>query len=298
MLYSIRPSSGPFPYTRPRVADTVRYKLTLAYRGTRFHGWQAQTASPTWKGPPLESGQLRTVQAVVQEAIASVVGHPVAVVGASRTDAGVHAKGQVAHLDTTAVQIPAEGLLRAVNARLPGDVVIRRIEPVAPDFDAISHAVHKRYQYALWTRPHRHVFLEDLAFHRWQPLDLDAMRAAAAHFVGTHDFASFARPGHGREHTLRTVTGCEVAARGGLVVIGVSGRGFLWNQVRIMAGTLVEVGIGRFAPSDIPLMLSAKDRRAAGQTAPPHGLYLQWIEHAPPAPSPDPVSRPAKTDNP
>lgn len=257
----------------------MRYKLTLAYRGTRYHGWQAQTAGPTWKGEVPESGMLPTVQSVVEAALAAVVGHPVAVVGASRTDAGVHAKGQVAHVDTTAVQIPPEGLLRAVNARLPADVVLRQLQAVPAGFDAISHAVHKRYQYAVWNRPLRHVFLEDLAFHRWQRLDLDAMRAAAVHLVGTHDFASFARPGHGREHTVRTVTACDVAERGGLVVIGVAGSGFLWNQVRIMAGTLIEVGLGRFTPDDIPRMLEARDRRAAGQTAPPHGLYLQWIRH-------------------
>lgn len=257
----------------------MRYKLTLAYRGTRFHGWQAQAAGATWKGPPPESGQLRTVQSVVEAALASVVGHSVKVVGASRTDAGVHAKGQVAHVDTTAVQIPPEGLLRAVNARLPADVVLRQLVAVDADFDAIGQAVHKRYQYAIWNRPLRNVFLEDLAFHRWQTLDIPRMKAAARHLVGTHDFATFARPGHGREHTVRTVTACDVAERGGLVVIGVSGGGFLWNQVRIMAGTLIEVGLGRFSPDDIPRMLAERDRRAAGQTAPPHGLYLQWIRH-------------------
>jgi tRNA pseudouridine38-40 synthase len=261
------------------VPETIRYKLTLSYRGTHFHGWQTQPPSSTWKEEIPESGQLRTAQGVLSEAIAGVVGHPVIAVGSSRTDAGVHAKGQVAHFDTTATQIPAEGLRRAVNSRLPADLVVRELAPVHARFDAISDAVDKRYQYAVWNTEDRNVFADDLAFHRWQPLDLEAMREAAGHLVGTHDFASFARPGHGRATTIRTVLGCEVSRRGHLLVIAVRGTGFLWNQVRIMAGTLVEVGLGRFAASDVPLMLAAKDRRAAGSTAPAHGLYLQWIRH-------------------
>jgi tRNA pseudouridine38-40 synthase len=261
------------------VSSLVRYKLVIAYRGTRFHGWQIQTVSETWKSAHPEGGMLRTVQGVLSEAVSGVVGHPVTVVGSSRTDAGVHAKGQVGHFDTSAVQIPMEGLRRAVNARLPGDIVIREMERVGTEFDAISDAVHKRYQYVVWNAEERPIFMEDLAFHRWQELDVEAMRDAGGRFVGTRDFASFARPGHGRENTIRTVTGCEVSRRGKLLVIGVSGTGFLWNQVRIMAGTLIEVGIGRFRPEDVTLMLEAKDRRAAGQTAPAHGLYLQWIVH-------------------
>jgi tRNA pseudouridine38-40 synthase len=268
----------------------IRYKLTLAYRGTHFHGWQHQTPSSTWKGPTPDGGALRTVQGVLAECLGQVVGHPVQVTGSSRTDAGVHAKGQVAHFDTTAVQIPPDGLRRAANSRLPGDIVIHSIQQVqAPDvqqglrgFDAISDAVLKRYQYLIWNGENRNVFAEDLAFHRWQMLNIDAMDAAASHLVGTHDFASFARPGHGRESTVRTITSCSVASRGRQVVIGVVGTGFLWNQVRIIAGTLVEVGLGRFVPDDVPRMLAARDRRAAGQTAPPQGLYLQWIRHRDP----------------
>lgn len=258
---------------------SVRYKLVVAYRGTHFHGWQYQTASNTWKEDLPPGGVLRTVQGVLQEKFGEVVGHPVDVIGSSRTDAGVHAKGQVCHVDTTSVQIPVEGLRRAVNARLPGDVVIRTMEAVGPEFDAISDAVHKRYQYVVWNRPERNVFKEDLAFHRWQKLDVGNMAEAGKLLVGTHDFASFAKPGHGRESTIRTITGLDVSSWGGMVVMGVSGKGFLWNQVRIIAGTLVEVGLGRFSVEDVRGMLEAKDRRSAGSTAPAHGLYLQWIAH-------------------
>lgn len=257
-----------------------RYKLIIAYRGTRYHGWQRQAWLDTYKGGPRpdDGSGIPTIQEIVTRAIQSVVKHPVTLVGSSRTDAGVHAKGQVAHFDTDQVQIPPRGLRRAANARLPEDILIRGIEPVSADFDAVASVQSKRYQYFIWNAEDRPVFFADLAFHRFQkPLDVDAMRAAAGLLVGTHDFASFARPGHGRDNTVRTVHDCSVSSRGPRIVIGVEGSGFLWNMVRIIAGTLIEVGLGRFRADQIPAMLAARDRRAAGQTAPAHGLFLQWI---------------------
>jgi len=255
-----------------------RYKLLLAYRGTRYHGWQQQALLPTYKGPrPPPGCGIPTVQETLGKAIGAVVGHPVSVVGASRTDAGVHAKGQIAHFDTDQDQIAPENLRRAVNHKLPDDILIRRIEPAPDSFDAITSAVSKRYQYFIWNARDRDPFSFDLCWHRWQTLDVPAMKAAAAHFVGEHDFASFARPTHGRQSSVRRVADCSVAARGARIVIGIEGSGFLWNMVRIVVGTLVEVGLGRYAPDDIPKMLAASDRRAGGSTAPPHGLYLQWI---------------------
>jgi tRNA pseudouridine38-40 synthase len=260
----------------------MRLKLTIAYRGTRYHGWQRQAANEFYKGPhPAEGAGIPTIQETLAGAIQSIVGHPILLVGSSRTDAGVHAKGQVAHFDTDQVQIPPEGLRRAANARLPEDILIRSVEPVPETFDAISGTVSKRYQYVVWNAPDRPVFGADLAFHRWQKLDIAAMRSAAGQLEGTHDFASFAKPGHGRENTVRTVHACRVSLRPPRVVIGVEGGGFLWNMVRIIAGTLVEVGIGRYSPADIPTMLAARRRLAAGRTAPAHGLYLQWIKHGP-----------------
>lgn len=267
-----------------------RYKLTLAYRGSRYHGWQTQAAIPaTYKGEPPPAGQgIPTVQEILTRALVSVVRHPVVVIGSSRTDAGVHAKGQVAQFDTDKTQIPLDGLRRAVNARLPDDILVRAIDPVPRDFDAVGWTASKRYQYCIWHAEDRPVMAPDLAWHRWQPLDVPAMRAAAAHLVGTHDFASFARPGHGREHTVRTVLACDVSYRKPRLVVGVEGTGFLWNMVRIIVGTLVEVGLGRRAADDVPKVLAAKDRRAAGGTAPAHGLFLQRIEFrdGPPAPAP------------
>lgn len=257
-----------------------RYKLTIAYRGTRYHGWQHQAANEYYKGPaPAEGHGIPTIQEIVSRALVTVVRHPVQLVGSSRTDSGVHAKGQVAHFDSTKTQIPPEGMRRAVNARLPDDILVRSIEPAPPGFDAILSTVGKRYQYFIWNTLDRSPLFCDLVWHRWQPLDVDAMKAAATHLVGEHDFASFARPGHKRINTVRTVLDCSVSQRGPRLVIGVEGAGFLWNMVRIMVGTLVEVGLGRFTPEDVASMLKARDRRSAGSTAPAHGLYLQWIRY-------------------
>jgi tRNA pseudouridine38-40 synthase len=256
-----------------------RYKLTLAYRGTRYHGWQSQPAMETYTGEPPPEGQgIPTIQEKVARAVQAIVGHPIQLIGSSRTDAGVHAKGQVAHFDTDQIQIPKDNLRKAVNHKLPGDILIRHAERVPQAFDALHSTIRKRYQYLIWNAYDRPVFFNDLAWHRWQKLDIEAMQEAAAQFVGRHDFASFARPGHGRENTMRTVFACEVSARPPKIVIGVEGSGFLWNMVRIMVGTLVQVGIHRHPPQCIAQMLEAKDRKTSGPTAPPHGLYLQWIQ--------------------
>jgi len=283
-------------HTYAGTVHVQRYKLIVAYRGTRYHGWQQQPALPTYKGerepgigvaPVGPTGpdtavespgeQIPTVQGELKKAIAEVVGHPMDVVGSSRTDAGVHAKGQVAHFDTDKVQIPVESLRRAVNHRLPSDILIRAIEPVSEAFDAIASTTTKRYQFLIWNHADRPLFFSDLAWHRWHYLDVPKIKLAARHLAGEHDFASFARPGHGRENTVRTVHACDISFRAPKLVIGIEGSGFLWNMVRIIVGTLVQVGIGRTQPEEIPDILAARDRRVAGPTAPPHGLYLQWI---------------------
>lgn len=256
-----------------------RFKMTLAYRGTRYHGWQFQFANSLYKGPkPAEGRGIPTVQEIVARATMYVLRHPITLVGSSRTDAGVHAKGQVAHFDTDQSQIPGEGMRRAINARLPDDIVIRSIEPVPDSFDAITSTISKRYQYFISNEYDRSPFFSELAWHRWQDLNSDAMAEAAPLLEGEQDFASFARPSHGRVNTVRIVHSVQVSRRGPKLVIGIEGSGFLWNMVRIMVGTLVEVGLGLFKPEDIPRMLEARDRRAAGSTAPPQGLYLQWIK--------------------
>jgi len=258
---------------------SVRYKLTIAYRGANYYGWQKQMPVVTWKGPKPPPGEgIPTIQEILSKKIAGVIGHPITLVGSSRTDSGVHAKGQVAHFDTYQTHIPPEGMRRSVNYRLPADILIRSIEAVPDSFDAISSTVCKRYQYFVWNAPDRNPLIPDICWHRWQPLDVEAMIEAAKVLVGEHDFTSFCKPGHHRVTTVRAVQECRVSKIGPKLVIGVAGNGFLWNMVRIMVGTLVEVGLGHHTPADVSAMLAARDRRVAGATAPPEGLFLQWIK--------------------
>ncbi len=258
---------------------TQRYKLTLAYRGTRYHGWQQQPMLQSYKGDTPEAGQgIPTIQETLARVMATVLHHPVKLCGSSRTDSGVHAKGQLVHFDTHQVQIPAEGMRQAINARLPEDILVRSLEAVPDTFDAIGSTTSKRYQYAIWNAPDRALFFSDLAWHRWQTLNIDEMRKSCGVFVGEHDFASFAKPGHGRENTIRTIFECSLHQRGPLLVFGIHGSGFLWQMIRIMIGTMVEVGLGRYDAAKVAEMLAAKDRKVAGPTAPPVGLYLQWIK--------------------
>jgi tRNA pseudouridine38-40 synthase len=266
--------------------ESQRFKLTIAYRGTAYHGWQTQGVPPNWRGAlPTDGTGLPSVQETLKLAMQHVLNHPVTVVGSSRTDAGVHAKGQVAHFDSFRKQIPLSGLRRAINHQLPDDILVRDIAPVDRSFDAIASTRSKRYQYAVWNHVDRPLFAADLWFHRWQPMDIDAMCEAAKHLEGEHDFASFCKPGHGRETTIRTVHAVDISRVGPRVVLAFEGSGFLWNQVRVMAGTLIDVGEGIYKPEQIPEMLAAKDRRRAGKTAPAQGLYLQWIRFNEPGPA-------------
>lgn len=258
--------------------SSQRYKITIAYRGTHYHGWQTQQIPPNWKGATPEAGLgIPTVQETVECTLRAVVGHPVVLSGSSRTDAGVHARGQVAHFDTTSLQIPPEGLRAAVNSRLPADILISNIAAVTESFNSITSTVKKRYEYHIWNGEERTPFNHELSWHRWQQLNLNAMHTAGRMLVGEHDFASFAKPGHGRESTVRTVLDVGVRREGEMVIIAVEGTGFLWQMVRIIVGTLVEIGMGRYSPYKIPEMLAAKDRKAAGPTAPAHGLILDQI---------------------
>jgi tRNA pseudouridine38-40 synthase len=257
----------------------LRYKLTIAYDGSGFHGWQSQK--------PPNAPPLRTVQDVVREAVQRAVAMPVIVQGASRTDSGVHAIGQVAHFDAD-TRIPIERLAMAINSRLPDDVEVRHACTVADDFDAVSDAISKQYRYRLWLDPHRPLHLRHLFHHCHTPLDVDAMRDAAARLIGEHDFAAFAAAGHGRQTTVRSIFDCSVEAHPATDPLGapqvhivVSGSGFLYNMVRILAGTLVEVGRHHWTPDRIDHLLAHPDRQHAGPTLPPQGLCLEWIKHRP-----------------
>jgi tRNA pseudouridine38-40 synthase len=252
-----------------------RIKLTVAYDGTDFHGWQKQH--------PPGAPPLRTVQGVLERAVREVVREPVNLMGASRTDSGVHARAQVAAF-TSEVRIPAARLVRAINSRLPDDVQVLRARPVRASFDPIGDAVRKGYRYRIahgvafdGVRP---LFDRHLITAVEGVLDPARMDAAARHLVGEHDFASLTRSHHGRESTVRTIDECRVTAASRYRLrIDVSGNGFLHHMVRIIAGTLADVGSGRIEPDAIPEILAARDRSAAGPTMRPEGLCLMWVEY-------------------
>ena len=272
-----------------------RYKLTVAYDGTDFHGWQKQqpsaelgeAANPnalaaTSNRPSI--APIRTVQGVLEEAVREVVRENVNVLGASRTDARVHARGQVAAF-TTSREIPVQKLPRAISSRLPDDVQVRKAEIVSDDFDPIRCAIAKGYRYriAFGCRPGKSpLFHRNLITTTAYRLDPELMNDAARELMGEHDFASFTRIAHGRESTVRTIYDCKVTAIGSGgrgCQIDVSGNGFLYNMIRIIAGTLLEVGRGKIAPEEISRILEARDRSAAGPTLPPNGLCLMWIKY-------------------
>lgn len=251
-----------------------RFALRLAYDGTDFHGWQRQ--EPPGQEP------LRTVQGELDRALAEVLHQPAPCQGASRTDAGVHAEAQVAAF-TADCRVPIGRLPSALNARLPEDVRVMAAWRVPLAFDPVSDALSKGYRYEiarLLPFRARLPFDRRMVFEAMHDLDPSRMRQAAAHLTGTHDFAAFAHAQHGRESTVRTIHACEVTALpDDRLAIDVSGDGFLYNMVRIVAGTLVEVGRGRIDPQAVPGILASCERSNAGPTLPPQGLRLRWIQY-------------------
>jgi tRNA pseudouridine38-40 synthase len=241
-------------------------KLTIAYEGAAYKGWQIQRA-----GVP-------TVQETLQRAIQQIVRQPVWVIGAGRTDSGVHALGQVAHCHTSS-RLPAAKLLRAFNAVLPDDIVVRQVEDVPLDFHARHQARGKLYRYRIQTGRTPDLFERRSSWFVARSLDVEAMQDAGDYLVGRHDFASFERESRPDRSSVRTIFRVEVARQGHIIRCDVEGDGFLYNMVRAIAGTLVDVGTGKRFPLQVREILEARDRRAAGPTAPPHGLFLCWVKY-------------------
>ena len=252
------------------IAMLQRYRLTVRYDGSEFHGWQKQE--------PPESEPLRTAQGVLESAVIRALRQPVVLNGASRTDAGVHALGQVAAFNAETT-IPIERMHHAINRYLPEDIAVVNAREVDHDFDPITMAVRKAYQYTIHNVSVRPVFDRKQVYHCWHPLDAAAMHEAARALIGSHDFASFANTHHGRSSTVRTVFACEVRREGERIVLEISGSGFLYHMVRIIAGTLVEVGRGAMSVDDVARVLAARDRAQAGPTLEASGLRLMWIAY-------------------
>lgn len=248
----------------PPLPAPVRLRLVIAYDGTRYQGWQTQS-----------SGQ--GIQSLVETALRRLFPGAGPLHGSSRTDTGVHALGLVAHVDVPAREwrMNARKLVLAVNAHLPEDIRVLKASRTRPDFHARFHATGKEYRYRVWNGPAANPLLRHQAWHVPRPLRLPAMREAARHLVGTHDFASFtANPGYARASTVRTLSRCQVLRRGQELTIVIRGTGFLYKMCRGLAGTLVQVGLGRLEPGHLPGILSRRERSAAGMNAPAHGLVL------------------------
>lgn len=245
-----------------------RIKLTVAYDGTDYCGWQIQKNGVT-------------VEEVLNRALSRLIGDRVTVIGASRTDAGVHAQGNVAVFDTD-TQIPAERIAYAVNALLPEDVVVVSSGEVPAGWHPRKCVSVKTYEYRILNREFPDpVRRRDTYFVPFQ-LDLDRMRQAAEYLKGEHDFKSFCSAQTTVEDTVRTIYALDIRKEEDFITILVRGNGFLYNMVRIIAGTLAGVGRGYFEPRDVARMLEEKDRTKAGVTAPPQGLTLVGIEYKDP----------------
>ncbi len=254
------------PATARPADGTSNWRLVLEYDGTEFSGWQRQ------------SGAARTVQGVLENAFARVSEGAVVVIGAGRTDAGVHAEGQVASV-RAATRLDPMALHRALNALLPRDVSVLSLAPAPDSFHARRWARSKRYVYRLWAHPVRSPLRERFEFWIRDPLDLAAIREASVLLVGQHDFASFCAAGSAARTTVRTVTRAEWSGTTpGALRFAVEGPGFLRHMVRNLVGSLLEVGRGRRAPGWIGELLAARDRTLAGPTAPARGLTLVRVE--------------------
>ncbi len=240
-------------------------KLTIEYDGTGFYGWQKQEG-------------LRTVEEEVEKAIHIATGQKVKLYASGRTDAGVHAYGQVANflINTT---IPGERFLYPLNDKLPDDICIRKSEEVPEEFHSRFSAIKKTYRYLILQDDLRSPLMRNFAYQVSYKLDIDRMREAIGYFIGRKDFTSLTPIKSSIDKNIRTVLDADVKTDGNIVFIEISGNGFLHNMVRIIAGTVIEVGYGKKNPEDIEGILKAKDRNKAGHTAPATGLYLMKVEY-------------------
>ena len=241
-----------------------RVKIVVAYDGTNYRGWQIQN-----------NGE--TIESMLNRAISSLTGEDIHVMGSSRTDSGVHAMGNVAVFDTEA-RMAADKFSYALNQRLPEDIRIQMSEEVEPDFHPRYCDSEKTYEYRILNRKFPVPTERLYSYFYHYKLDVDKMREATSYLIGRHDFASFCGSGAQVKTTIRTVTGIEVFRDGDIVTIRVSGTGFLYNMVRIISGTLIEIGNGQYPPERMQKILDAKDRSAAGPTAPAQGLTLMGIQ--------------------
>ncbi|WP_083851704.1 tRNA pseudouridine(38-40) synthase TruA [Alcanivorax hongdengensis] len=252
----------------------ARIALGIEYDGSAFRGWQTQQPG------------VRTVQETLEAALSRVANHPVNVVCAGRTDAGVHGTGQVVHFDSPAPRAMRSWIMGA-NTNLPGDVSVRWATPVPEDFHARFSAVSRRYRYVIYNHPRPPALFRDQVTWNYRPLDVDAMREAAFMLEGEHDFTSYRSVHCQAKSPIKTLHSLRLYQHGQILVLEAHANAFLMHMVRNIAGVLMAIGAGKKPPQWAGQVLDARDRRQGGVTAPPFGLYLVNIEYPPQFELPD-----------
>lgn len=237
--------------------------MRLTYDGKNYHGWQYQKNGIT-------------VQQAVEEALSKITGEEIKVTGCSRTDAGVHALDYVMNFKTE-TNIPTEKIPYALNYHLNGDITALSAWEEDENFNARFSSKGKRYIYKIWNGKMRNPFYRGYSWYLPYELDRENMKKAAEYFIGKHDFSAFMAAGGSQKTTVRTIKECSVAENSELITVTVAADAFLYNMVRIITGTLAEVGMGKIEPDDIPKIIESGDRRESGLTAPPEGLFLQEV---------------------
>ncbi len=239
-------------------------KLVIEYDGTRYNGWQKQINTQN------------TIQGKLTDILSSICEEEIQLIGSGRTDAGVHAYNQVANFQTN-TKLPLEVLKKTINEKLEKDICVKKIEAVDPRFHSRYNAESKKYLYRIWTKEDINVFERKYSYHISEKLDIEKMKKAAECFIGTYDFKGFTSDKRTKKSTVKTIYSIELTVNNGLLEILYHGDSFLYNMVRIITGTLIEIGLGKMQISQISEIFESKDRTKAGFTVPPHGLFLKDV---------------------
>ena len=240
-------------------------KLTIEYDGKKFNGWQKQPDK-------------LNIQGEIENAIKEITGEEIDLIGSGRTDAGVHAFGQVANFKTNS-NLPIEKFAIAINSKLKKSIVIKEAEEVDERFHSRYNAKQKTYRYVINNSRQGTAIYRDLECHIPMDLDIVEMQKAAKHFEGEHDFKAFKASGTSSKSSVRTIYKAEIIEEGDRIKIELTGNGFLYNMVRIISGTLVDVGLGKIKAEEIQSIIESEDRSKAGKTLPAHGLYLVEVKY-------------------
>jgi tRNA pseudouridine38-40 synthase len=239
-------------------------KITIEYDGSRYNGWQKQANTEN------------TIQGKLNKILSTICNEDIEIIGSGRTDAGVHANNQIANFKTSSSN-SVELLKELANQNLENDICIKEVKEVDQRFHSRYNAVSKKYIYRIWNNKDINVFERKYSYHIIDYLNIEKMKIAANHFIGKHDFKAFTSDKRTKKSTIKTIHTIDILYNNGMLELVFHGNSFLYNMVRIMTGTLIEVGLGRISTDEISIILENKDREKSGYTAPPHGLFLNTV---------------------